>query len=66
MELTPKHRQALIDKMLETMKELAITKKCLEEFSERDIAGYFDMDCFIQQQTIELIKRSLIQNEIDY
>jgi hypothetical protein len=33
---------------------------------DRDISGYFDMDCFIQEQTIELIKRSLTDNEIDY
>ena len=66
MELQPKHRQALIDKLLETMKALDITKQCLEKHMDRDISGYFDMDCFIQEQTIELIKRSLIQNEIDY
>lgn len=66
MELIPSHREALIGKLEEREKDLSIAKSCLEKHKERDIAPHFEIDIFLIQCEIKLIKKSLIENQIDY
>lgn len=66
MELTREHRRALMSKLEDAKKELDTCKACLEKHKNADIAPFFEMDVFIQQQTIALITNSLINNDIDF
>ena len=67
MELTSEHRQALLTLLDETNAALTLSKKCLDRATEETgLYPMFQIDCFIQEQTIELIKKSLIDNTIDF
>jgi hypothetical protein len=66
MELTREHRRALMAKLEDAKMELNTSKACLEKHKDAEIAPFFEMDCFIQQQTIALITNSLIDNHIDF
>ena len=66
MELSKKHRRALLDE-LETAKESLISnRKCINNNDAEEINDFFEISCFLAQKRIELIEQSLIDNEIDF
>lgn len=67
MELKEKHRQVLLEELevatadYNEQKLLRYSDKCDKDFEE-----YFEIRIFIAYERIELIKKSLIDNQIDY
>lgn len=68
MELTQSHRKALLFLLEKTMIDNSITKMCMEKDFEpkHTLIELFEIDDFLQKQTIDTIKNALIQNQIDY
>jgi hypothetical protein len=52
--------------LLEKIKDVDTVRKCIAKHKERDVVLLFEMEEFILNNTIELIKKSLTDNEIDY
>lgn len=66
MELTPTHRKYLLSQ-LDTHNDLLKSfDKCLDKSAEDELYPLFQIDCFIEQQLIALIKKSLIDNQIEF
>ena len=76
MELLKEHRQSLLNELEKAKADLELQKKCLhKEESKRavslsdtnsDLLEWFEISCFLAQERIKLIEKSLIENEIDY
>lgn len=74
MKLTNIHREALLDELEESKKELTLNQRLLNEglakqkknSDERPANEYREIVVFLIEARIELIKQSIISNEIEY
>lgn len=70
MELTRNHRTYLLDRLDNAKQQLDITKSLLLKKEDEDVTdnvkGLWEIDSFLLQAQIELIEKSLIENDIDY
>lgn len=68
MELTAQHRKALLSELDKAKKDLDLQQGCLNknEKTDKDLAQWFEIGCFLAQERIYLIEASLTNNDIDY
>lgn len=66
MILDKKHRTALLNELDNAKKDLDISRDCLDSKDAENIKEHFEIAVFLAQQKIELIEKSLIDNEIDF
>lgn len=70
MELTKKHREALLSELTKAKKDFKLQKDCLKDAQEdertKHLSELFDISIFLAEQRIKLIEQSLIDNEIDF
>jgi hypothetical protein len=68
MDLTKQHRECFIDELEKAIEDLDLQKKCLLKCKEDDFASKrrWEIRIFLAEQRINLIKESLINNEIDF
>jgi hypothetical protein len=76
MELLKEHRQSLLNELEKAKYDLELQKLCLsKEISKErnnlsdkksDLVEWFEIACFLAQERIKLIEKSLIENQIDY
>jgi hypothetical protein len=68
MELTKGNREALIEELDESKKELQICNELIEYHQEKEnkrMLEYCEIDLFLIEQKIKLIETALINNEIE-
>ena len=70
MELTQNHRRHLLNRLDNAKQQLELTKSLLLKKEDEDVTdnikGLWEIDSFLFQAQIELIEKSLIENDIDY
>lgn len=72
MELNNEHRKSLLNELAKAKEELTLQNICLikeqakRESDSTDLVECFEVACFLAQERIKLIEKSLIENEIDY
>ncbi len=64
MKLEKNHREALLAALKVAKAEAIKTEKCIAQVDDH-LRPFFEIDGFLIDQRIELIKKSLIENEID-
>lgn len=67
MELREKHRESLLEELEKTTadyKEYVLLRN--SDNCDKDMEEYFEIRIFLAWERIELIKKSLIDNQIDY
>lgn len=65
MELTKNHREALLNELEKAQKDADLQETCMNKEKD-ELAQWFDVGFFLAQQRIGLIRKALIDNEIDY
>ena len=66
MELNKQHRESLLNELYKAKKDKEIQNKCLKELEDKDLNNWFEISIFLADKRIELIEKSLIDNEIDF
>lgn len=67
MELKKNHRQTLLHKLHEAIKELESHKNCQKHYdNDLDMLEYLDIEIYLSQQKINIIEIALTENIIDY
>jgi hypothetical protein len=66
MELNTEHRTALLSELAKAKKDLIIQKQGKENHISHDLSNWFDITIFLATERINLIEKSIIDNEIDY
>ena len=66
MELNKQHRESLLNELDKAKKDKEIQNKCLKELEDKDLNNWFEISIFLADKRIELIEKSLIDNEIDF
>lgn len=69
MELTKNHKEALLNELEKAQKDADLQSKCLDgQQTKGDItmSEWFEISHFLALQRIELIKKAIINSEIDY
>lgn len=67
MELKEKHRQVLLEELevaTADYKEYVLLRN--SDNCDKDMEEYFEIRIFLAWERVELIKKSLIDNQIDY
>ena len=67
MKLNKTHREAFLLRLQKARKEYSMITEimCKDETKENVVSSY-EVDSFLIQEEIELIEKSLINNDIDY
>ena len=66
MELIKKHRMALLNELDKAKEDLERNKICMNDANIEDIKEHFEISMFLAQERVNLIEKSLIDNEIDF
>lgn len=67
MKLNQNHREAFLNQLEKAQNDLETEKTCLRQTQPNDpLENWHEVSIFIQEQKIDLIKKSLIENEIDF
>lgn len=66
MKLEKQHREALLSMLEITQGEVRYIKESMELEKNEELLKFREIHLFLDEQRIELIKASLINNEIDF
>lgn len=69
MELTKSHKEALLSELEKAQEDAKVQLKCHvseQKKGDSSMAEWFQISHFLAEQRIELIKKSIINSEIDY
>jgi hypothetical protein len=66
MELNTDHRTALLSELAKANKDLKIQRQFLEKNDAKDLKNWCEVSIFLATERINLIEKSIIDNEIDY
>lgn len=66
MKLLKQHREVLLLKLEEKLHQMDIKKSLSNNRDNDEFINFTDIDIFLLEKEIELIKSSLINNEIDF
>jgi hypothetical protein len=66
MELTRRHREALINELEKAKEQKDLAELVIRKKGDDHLDGWHDIRLFMAQQKIKLIEQSLIDNQIDF
>lgn len=66
MELNSQHREALLQQLDQSNEKLELASAIIRTHPDATHVQWREIDMFLEQQRIQLIKTSLIDNDIDY
>lgn len=68
MELTKHHRESLLSTLDKAIQEKENAESMLNKMEDKTavLKGFWEMDIFLAEERIELIRKSLIDNKVDF
>ena len=66
MELTKKHRSALLVDLATAQKDLELQIESRKGMKDETIKAYSEIGEYLAKERVDLIKKALTDNEIDY
>ena len=66
MTLTKVHREALLNELEKAEKKVELSNLVLSKNKDDGMNEWFEIGVFLSLQNLEIIKKSLIDNEIDF
>ena len=66
MTLTKLHREALLNELEKAEKKVELSNLVLSKKTDEGMNEWFEIGVFLSLQNLEIIKKSLIDNEIDF